>query len=80
MVQRLVGKKVIGIKQTVKAITNGEGITLYIAINADSKLIKPVINLAKEHSLKIEYVDTMKELGKLCGIDVGAAVALILQK
>lgn len=78
MVQRITGKKVIGIKQTTKAIRNGEGTILYIAKDTDEELIEPIEILAKEHSLEIKYIDTMKELGKRCGIDVGAAVALIL--
>jgi len=79
MVDRLVGKKVVGVKQTVKAINNSQGKTVYIAKDADNKLIETVEQLAKQNSLEIVYVNTMKELGKLCGIDVGAATALILK-
>lgn len=79
MVNRLSGKKVVGIKQTIKAIKNGEGRTVYIAKDADNKLIKTVEELSMEHSLEVVYVETMKELGKLCGIDVGAASALVLE-
>ena len=39
MVDRLVGKKVIGIKQCTKAIKNGEGKVLYVAKDANDKLI-----------------------------------------
>lgn len=78
MVNRLSGKKVVGIKQTIKSIKNGEGRIVYIAKDCDAKLSLSVEKLAMEYSLKIIYVDTMKELGKLCGIDVGAACALIL--
>ncbi|SMC29151.1 large subunit ribosomal protein L7A [Clostridium acidisoli DSM 12555] len=79
MVNRLSGKKVVGIKQTIKSIKNGEGSIVYIAKDADIKLVNSVEKLAMENSVQIAYVDTMKELGKLCGIDVGAASALILE-
>ena len=79
MVNRLSGKKVVGIKQTIKSIKNGEGKTVYIAKDADSKLVNSVEKLAIENSVQINYIDTMKELGRLCGIDVGAATALILE-
>lgn len=79
MVNRLSGKKVVGIKQTIKAIKSGEGRIVYIAKDADNKLINTVEELSMEHSLEIVYIETMKELGKLCGIDVGAASALILE-
>jgi large subunit ribosomal protein L7A len=78
MVNRLSGKKVVGIKQTIKSIKSGEGRIVYIAKDADVKLVNSVEKLAMENSVEISYVDTMKELGKLCGIDVGAATALIL--
>lgn len=79
MVNRLAGKKVIGIKQTQKALKTSKCRTLYIAKDADLKLTESIINMAKEKSVEILYIDTMKELGKLCGIDVGAATALILE-
>lgn len=79
MVQRLTCKKVIGLKQTIKAIKNGEGKVVYLAKNADIEIIETIENLCKEFGIKIKYVDTMKELGKLCGIDVGAATALLFE-
>lgn len=79
MVHRLIGKKVVGVKQTLKFMKNDKGRVLYIAKNADEKLVEPVINLAIQKSLEIVYIDSMKELGKLCGIEVGAATALVLE-
>ncbi|MFL0270286.1 ribosomal L7Ae/L30e/S12e/Gadd45 family protein [Candidatus Clostridium radicumherbarum] len=79
MVERLVGKKVVGIKQSIKVMKNNEAKAVYVAKDADSRLIAPVINLAQEISLEINYVSTMKDLGKLCGIDVGAATAVLLK-
>lgn len=79
MVRRIEGEKVIGLKQTVKFIKNSQGKYLYVAKDAYGKLTEPVIKLARERSLQVVYIDTMKELGILCGIDVGAAVALILE-
>lgn len=78
MLDRLVGKKVIGIKQCSKFINNGEGHILYIAKDVDEKLIAPLIVLAADKKIKVEYVDTMKELGKLCGIEVKSSAALML--
>ncbi|HCW05688.1 MAG TPA: 50S ribosomal protein L7ae-like protein [Clostridium sp.] len=79
MVERLSGKKVIGIKQTGKSLRNGLGKILYVAKDSDEHLISPLIKLAEELKIEINYVNTMKELGRLCGIEVGAAVALILK-
>jgi len=79
MVNRIEGEKVIGIKQSLKSIRSGRGKCLYVAKNADMKLTTPLIKLANEKSLQINYIDTMKELGVLCGIEVGAAVALVTE-
>jgi large subunit ribosomal protein L7A len=79
MVDRLLGKKVIGLKQSVKGLNNGLGKTLYVAKDADDKLTQPIIELAKTSGVDVVFINTMKELGKLCGIDVGSAVTLILK-
>jgi large subunit ribosomal protein L7A len=79
MVERLVGKKVVGVKQSIKAIRSGDAKAVYAALDADTKLIDPVVKLANENSLDIHYVDTMKDLGRLCGIDVGAATAVLFK-
>ena len=41
MVDRLQGKKVVGVKQATKEIKNGRGHTLYLAKDADKKVIDP---------------------------------------
>ena len=79
MLDRIVGKKVIGIKQSTKLIKNGEGKVLYVAKDANAKLILPIIQLAKEKNIKIVEVSTMKELGKIGGIDVKASAVLTLE-
>ena len=46
MLDKIVGKKVIGVKQCQKLIKNGN--VLYVAKDAISKLVLPLIELAKE--------------------------------
>ena len=79
MVGKLVGQKVVGVKQTLKALKNNQGKVLYIAKDADSNITEPILKLAKVNSLQIIFVDTMKELGNLCDIDVASATALSLE-
>ena len=76
MVDKIVGQKVVGVKQTLKALKNNQGKVLYIAKDADNCIIEPILKLAKVNSLQIVFVDTMKELGNLCNIDVASATAL----
>ncbi|KEH94166.1 ribosomal L7Ae/L30e/S12e/Gadd45 family protein [Clostridium massiliodielmoense] len=79
MVGGIQGEKVVGLKQTMKYIQNDKGKCLYVAKNADGKLTDPVVKLATKRSLPIIYIDTMKKLGMFCGIQVGAAVALLIK-
>jgi large subunit ribosomal protein L7A len=79
MVGKLVGQKVVGLKQTLKALKNNKGKVLYIAKDADNSITEPILELAKVNSLQIIFVDTMKELGNLCDIDVASATALLLE-
>ena len=79
MVGKLVGQKVVGVKQTLKALKNNQGKVLYIAKDADDNITEPILKLAKVNSLQIIFVDTMKELGNLCDIDVASATALLLE-
>ena len=72
-------QRVVGIKQTLKALKKHDCKIVYIAREADENLVRPIIELAEEKSLKIVYMDTMKELGEFCRIDVGAAAALDLK-
>ncbi len=78
MLDRIVDKKVIGIKQCIKLLKNGDGKVLYVAKDVDKKLIAPLIELADEKNIEIKSVETMKELGKLCGIEVKSSAALVL--
>lgn len=80
MVDRLQGNKVVGIKQTTKAIKNGKGHVLYVAKDADDKVINPLIELANDNMVNIVFIETMSQLGKLSGIDVGTAATLILKE
>ncbi|KHD34753.1 ribosomal protein L7Ae-like protein [Clostridium acetobutylicum] len=79
MVNRLPKNKVVGMKQSLKAINEKKAQVVYIAKDAESELFQTVEKLANEHSLQIVYVDTMKELGKLCNIDVEASTAVVLK-
>ena len=77
MLDKIVGKKVIGVKQCQKLINQGK--VLYVAKDANAKLISPIIQLAKEKNIKIVEIPTMKELGKMSSIDVKSAAVLTLE-
>ena len=72
--------KTVGTKQVARAIRNNQVMQLFLAKDADSKVIKELIDLCHEKDIEIIYVKTMKELGKACGIEVKAASAAILKQ
>lgn len=69
----------IGIKQTLKAIEQGLAQEIIVAKDADKKVTSKVIQYGNEKNIKISFVDSMKQLGKASGIDVGAATVAILE-
>ena len=70
-------KTIIGTKQAVKAMRAGQVNQLIIAFDADSWVTDPAILLAKEIGIPVHLVESKKDLGEACGIQVGAAVVAI---
>jgi len=78
--ERRSGTLRIGTKQTVKAVEIGAAKKVFVARDADLKLINKIVALAKKTGVEIVYVDSMKQLGKACGIEVGAAMAAVVNE
>lgn len=70
--------KVVGVKQSKKAIREGKAVRVYIALDAEQRVLRPISELCREMSVPVEEVATMAELGSACNIDVGAAVVALL--
>ncbi|PLR96361.1 50S ribosomal protein L7ae-like protein [Bacillus sp. T33-2] len=70
-------KIIVGTKQTVKALKAGEVTELVVAEDADPKVTAKVLQAAREMDVAVARVDSMKKLGKACGIGVGAAAVAI---
>ncbi len=70
---------VIGIKQVTKAVKRGLASEVFIAEDADERVIGPLKLLCDENNITVTQVSTMKELGKACSIEVGAAAVAVLR-
>ncbi|MFG6150720.1 50S ribosomal protein L7ae-like protein [Halobacillus sp. B23F22_1] len=70
---------VIGTKQTLKAMKNGGVVEVITADDADQTMTLKVAKLAAQLNIPHTKVDSMRELGNACGIDVGAATVAIKQ-
>jgi large subunit ribosomal protein L7A len=70
---------VIGAKQTVKALKEGNVQELIVASDAEPKVSAKIVEVAQMLDVPITFVDSMKKLGKACGIEVGAAAVAIIR-
>ena len=73
-------KKTVGTKQTMKAVQSGIAKTVFIAEDAEPHIREPLMELCRQNNIKVVTVSSMKELGRACGIDVGAASASIIEE
>jgi len=71
-------KIIIGTKQAVKAIQTDKVTEIVVAEDADRRVINKVLQLAEAQQIPISKVDSMKKLGKACGIEVGASTVAII--
>lgn len=74
------GKVKIGTKQTLKAVELGQATKVFVAKDADSRITTKVVQTCQRSNIPITYVETMKALGKACGIEVGAAMVALLSE
>ena len=73
------GKKTVGRKQSQRAILEGNVDKIFLADDADERIRQETEKLCETHGVPVISVDTMENLGKACGIQVGAAVAALLK-
>ena len=70
-------KKVIGVKQATKAISKDIAEKVFIASDAEARIVKQLRELCEEKNITIDCSATMAELGKAGAIEVGAAAVVI---
>ncbi|NLJ40862.1 MAG: 50S ribosomal protein L7Ae-like protein [Clostridiales bacterium] len=73
-------KKTVGMKQTLKAVQGGAALEVFLAEDVSDYISQKVREQCKSNNIRITMVDSMSELGKACGIAVGAATAAILKE
>ena len=71
-------KIVVGSKQLKKAVTAGRARCVFLAENADPALTDPIAEMCSQQNIQITWVRSMAELGRACGIEVGAAAAAVV--
>lgn len=79
MTELKTGPRVVGAKQTRRAVTDGRALRVYLAQDADPNVTGPIGELCKEHGVTVQMIPAMRDLGQACGIAVGAAVAALVK-
>ena len=69
---------VVGAKQLKKAVKAGRAKYVFLAENADPAVTQPLEILCTANHIQITWVPSMTELGRCCGIEVGAAAAAVV--
>ncbi len=71
-------RRVVGAKQTRRALNAGQVRRLFLAQDADPALVDPLAELARSAGVPVEKGVTMAQLGAACRIAVGAACCAVL--
>ena len=73
-------EKVIGAKQSRRAIRDGLAHRVFLACDADPALTEPLASQCEMAGISVSSEFSMKELGQAAGIHVGAAVVTVLKE
>lgn len=66
---------IVGTKQLRKALNRGGVRWVYLALDADPAITAPLEEICLQLGVPCAWVRSMLDLGRACGIDVGAAAA-----
>ena len=72
-------QRVVGLKQTKRAINENSAVLVYLANDADSAIQALIENLCDKAQIPVDKGFNMLQLGSYCEIDVGAATVAILK-
>lgn len=71
-------EKVVGVKQSRKAIREGRARRVYLACDADPAITDPIADSCAQAGIPVETGYTLTQLGQACRITVGASVVAVL--
>ena len=73
------GRRVVGMKQVLRALKAGTVSRVYVGSDADTFICQQVVRGAESAGVPCVRVASMKELGMVCGVDVPTAAAGLLR-
>lgn len=72
-------KIVVGTRQTTKAVESGAALVVYVADDAEEKVVAPLVQSCEAKGIRVCRVASMAEIGRACSIKVGAATAAVIE-
>jgi len=72
-------QRAVGTKQVTRAVEKGLALEVYVARDAEPHVTRHLLALCRQQGVAVIEVDTMRALGRACGVEVGAASAAILK-
>lgn len=72
------GSYVVGLKQSLKAVRTGRAVKVLLAEDADYHISAKISDVCLECGIELVNSSTKSNLGKMCNIDVDAAVVALL--
>ena len=69
----------IGLKQSRRALDEGRVAKAFVARDADERVVRTFIADCSAMNVEVEQVESMVKLGHAAGIEIGAAVAVVLK-
>lgn len=71
-------KRAVGMKETQRAIEQGRAKKVFVALDVDENVRGVIVALAQGRGIPLEYVESARELGRICGIEVRSSCAAIV--
>jgi large subunit ribosomal protein L7A len=68
------------VRATERAVQNGLCRAVYVAKDAEERVVKNLLRLCEEKGIPVSFFDSMKELGEFCSLKVGASACAILKE
>ena len=69
--------RVVGARQTLRALSEGKAETVFLAMDADHHLRQQVEQEAGARGVPVRFMATMEELAQLCRVVVPSAAAAV---
>ncbi|NLJ89234.1 MAG: 50S ribosomal protein L7Ae-like protein [Epulopiscium sp.] len=70
---------VVGAKQVNKLLERKQAEIVYVAHNAEDRVVRRILEMAKEQGIELVMVENMRQLGEACNVEVETATAAVIK-